>query len=52
MPKPTGSASVPANIEHVWEIEEHINEKIHLSVLDDGDIADNNKDVNENIIEI
>ncbi|EIW51376.1 uncharacterized protein TRAVEDRAFT_41095 [Trametes versicolor FP-101664 SS1] len=51
-PKPTGSASVPANVERAWEIEEHINEKIHLGVLDDGDIADNNEEVNESIIEV
>lgn len=51
-PKPTGSASVPANVKRAWEIEEHINEKIHLGVLDDGDIADNNEEVNKSVIKV
>ncbi len=39
-PKPTGSATVPSAVQRAFEIEDLINEKVHLRTLDDGDIAD------------
>ncbi|OJT05798.1 hypothetical protein TRAPUB_3352, partial [Trametes pubescens] len=39
-PKPTGSATVPSAVQRAFEIEDLINEKVHLRTLDDGNIAD------------
>ncbi|OJT07900.1 hypothetical protein TRAPUB_1207, partial [Trametes pubescens] len=40
------------DVERAWEIEEQINERIHLGVFDDGEIADTNEEVDEGVIEV
>lgn len=50
--KPTGSADVPENVTRAWEIEERINGKIHLRVLNDEDIADAEEEMEERVIEV
>ncbi|TFK80570.1 hypothetical protein K466DRAFT_569567, partial [Polyporus arcularius HHB13444] len=39
-PKPTGDAEIPPHVERAYEIEELINERIHLRDVDDDDMAD------------
>ncbi|KAI0648374.1 hypothetical protein C8Q79DRAFT_572296 [Trametes meyenii] len=39
-PKPTGSATVPANVKRAKKLENQINEKVHLGVIDDAEMAD------------
>ncbi|TBU38995.1 hypothetical protein BD309DRAFT_1083699 [Dichomitus squalens] len=39
-PKPTGDAEIPPHVERAWEIEQLINQKVHLRMLDDSEIAD------------
>ncbi|OJT13130.1 hypothetical protein TRAPUB_10324 [Trametes pubescens] len=39
--KPTGNATLPPHVARAWQIEDLINEKVHLRTLDDSEIADN-----------